>query len=512
MTSYGNPDLSLVKSLNIHELISSIEVTKNNETLRGFMANDVVDTYDYPDRMYLSDGTSSEISTLNSVVVADAGTNQKRLTLTPTQAGWNYAVIADPYNGRSRLTEVKRESDNKLLPVSNFRQTALTLRDGKDPVHENKLHFIDEVALTGGSYVLSFEPKRDNILKVASFGGVPVDVSQQQVKQVDVVFNRAILDSTFTHHDINLSCQGINLDLSKVTISRLNSVSYRIHLDSVSNTNGYFYLTVQTTGIKDDEGYPGEVGLSTNWRQFMDGSVQVSVQIVPENSGTVSPQTGAYTYGVPVVFKATPKTGYLFKHWSLGEEILGAETSYSHLPLENKVIQARFELKNYLVVTDCDSVKGQLTGHASGIYSHGNTLYFVALARTGFEFTGWKINGIYTDSKETNLAVELLNDLRIEPIFKKKDDATEQNEITEGEWLLYPNPARSGSEVTLRLPIGEDQLPLTRVRLVSLTGRILQEEIPVQHEITWKGLDAGMYLIQVISAGEQHRVLKLLIR
>lgn len=511
VTSYDNPDLSLVKSLNIHELISSIEVTRDNRKLRGFMANDVVDTYDYPDRMYLSDGSSAEISTQNTVEVTDAGSNQKRLTLTPTQAGWNYAVVADPYNGRSRLTEVKREADNLILPVGNFRQTALTLRDGKDPVHENKLHFIDEVALAGGSYLLSFEPKRENILKVTGFGSVPVDISPYQVNQVEVVFNRAILDSTFTHDDIGLSCQGINLDVSKVTISRLNSVTYRLHLDSVTHTNGYFYLTVHTNGIKDDEGYAGELGLSTSWTQFLDDAVQVSVQVIPENSGTVSPQTGAYNYGVPVVFKATAKPGYLFKHWSMDNVTLGAETSLTHIPLETKLIQAHFELKKYMVVTACDTTMGQLTGNVSGIYTHGNTLYFVALARTGFEFTGWKINGTFTASKETNLAVELLNDIAIEPVFKKKDGATGFTVLPTGEMKVYPNPARNGTEVILVLPVDESQLRDVRVRLISLTGTILYDEVPAQQELKWNGLRAGMYTIQLLAPGKQYRVQKLLV-
>lgn len=512
VTSYDNPDLSLVKSLNIHELIRSIEVTRNNTKLRGFMANDVVDTYDYPDRMYLSDGSSAEISTLNTVEVVDAGTNQKRLSITPTQAGWNYAVIADPYNGRSQLTEVKREADNVMLPLANFRQTALTLRDGKDPIHENKLHFIDEVALAGGNYLLTFEPKRDNILKVTGFGSVPVAISQNQINQVEVVFNRAILDSTFTHDDISLSCQGINLDVSKVTISRLNALTYRLHLDSVTHTNGYFYLTVQTNGIKDEEGYAGELGLSTNWTQFLDGAVQVSVQIIPENSGTVSPQTGAYNYGVPVNFKATPKTGYLFKHWSMDNVILSAENSLSHIPLETKLIQAHFELKKYLVVTACDSTMGQLTGHVTGIYVHGNTLYFVALAREGFEFTGWKINGTFSASKETNLAVELMNDIAIEPVFRKKDGATVLIEIPTGKLMAYPNPARKGDEVTLVLPIDETQLRNTRIRLISLTGSIVYDEVPVQKVFKWKGLSAGMYVIQLVTPNQQYQLQKLLVK
>lgn len=513
VTSYDNPDLTLVKSLNIHELISSIEVEKNGKTLRGFMANDVVDTYDYPDMMYLSDGTVAEISTVNTVQSVNAGTNQQRLTVTPTVAGWNYAVFADPYNGRSRLIEVKRESDNKVLPATNFRQTALTLRDGKDPVHENKLHFIDEVRLLGDTYLLTFEPKRENVLQVTGFGGIPaVDVNKQAVNQIEVTFNRAILDSTFTWQDITLSCQGVNLPMNKVTISKLNTLTYRLHLDSVVNLNGFFYLTIQASGIKDDEGYPGETGLSTNWKQFLDGSVQVSVQIVPENGGSVSPQTGAYIYGVPVDFKATPRAGYQFKHWSIAGEILSANSTLSHVPLESKIIQANFELRKYMVLTVCDTTMGILTGNAAGIYTHGSSLHLTAMPHPKFEFRGWKINGITSETFNTNLSIEIINDMTIEPVFKLKESATAIEESEQGVLKLYPNPAANGYEVTLILPLNEGEKPNGKIRVVTLTGRVVYEIIAQQAEIKLYNLDPGMYMIQVIQSGNHIQVLKLLVQ
>ena len=175
------------------------------------------------------------------------------------------------------------------------------------------------------------------------------------------------------------------------------------------------------------------------------------------------------------------------------------------------MIQAHFELKKYMVVTACDTTMGQLTGNISGIYTHGNTLYFVALARTGFEFTGWKINGTFTASKETNLAVELLNDIAIEPVFKKKDGATGFTVLPTGEMKVYPNPARNGTEVILVLPVDESQLRDVRVRLISLTGTILYDEVPAQQELKWNGLRAGMYTIQLLAPGKQYRVQKLLV-
>ena len=512
VTSYDNPDLSLVKSIDIHELISSIEVKNGSEMLRGFLANDVVDTYDYPDRIYLSDGTNTEINTINSVQVSSTGDYQQQLTITADTTGWNYAVIADPYNGRAVLNTIQRISDGMELPVGNIRQTTLTLRDGKDPIHENKLHFIDKLATSEEHYILNFSSKRDNILDIVSIATIPVEVSQQPVGQLDITFNRAILDSTFTNTDLKLSCQGIEINVEKVSISKLNSFTYRIHLDSVTHTNGYFLLTVNTTAIKDDEGYPGTTGRNAGWIQFLDGAVQVSVQVIPENSGIVSPQTGAYTYGEPVVFKATAKTGYQFKHWSTGSDVLSAEPELTFIPLENKIIQALFELKRYLIVTSCDTTMGLLTGNSSGVYIYGSTLYLTAMPLTNYEFKGWEINGILTETHENTLTTDIIKDMNIKAVFRLKEIPTNFILPRNGTLHIYPNPARESTEITLVLPEEISDLSNISLRMLDLTGRVVREETVEQLQTKIRGLLQGIYLVQLINDGQVYAVKKILIR
>ncbi|MCE1155944.1 MAG: T9SS type A sorting domain-containing protein, partial [Bacteroidales bacterium] len=73
------------------------------------------------------------------------------------------------------------------------------------------------------------------------------------------------------------------------------------------------------------------------------------------------------------------------------------------------------------------------------------------------------------------------------------------------------NPARNGTEVILVLPVDESQLRDVRVRLISLTGTILYDEVPAQQELKWNGLRAGMYMIQLLAPGKQYRVQKLLV-
>jgi uncharacterized membrane protein len=512
VTSYGNPDLSLVKSLDIHELISSIEINRNGQKLRGFMANDVVDTHDLPDMMYVSDGTNSEISTLNEVQLKETGSYQQRLTIAPSQKGWNYALLADPYNGRAQLMSVVREANNTPLPVANFRQTHVTLRDGKEPVYENKLHFIDEVELSGGSYLLTFEPKRENVLQVMEFGNVPSTVARNQVKQLEVTFNRAILDSTFNYKDIRLNCQGIELDVSKVTISKLNALTYRLHLDSVTNTNGHFVLTVHSSAINDEEGYPGDIGKSTSWTQFLDEAVQVFVQIVPEEAGTVNPQTGIYNYGEPIIFRATARSGYQFKHWIKDGVVIATTAELAHVPLETKIIQSHFELKKYMVTLSFDTKMGILTGNNTGIYNHGSKLFVTAMPLEGYEFKGWMLNGVLEETNENQLSVEVYGDMNIMPVFKQKDPPTALETIEAGRMTIFPNPANSNSQVQLVLPLENAELTYSRIRIMSLTGHCIQEIIPKQAKIELTNLDVGMYMIQLLTPGKHHAVVKLIIR
>ena len=52
VTSYNNPDLSLLDKVTVHELIHSINTKIGDKTYRAWVVNDEADTYDLPDRIY----------------------------------------------------------------------------------------------------------------------------------------------------------------------------------------------------------------------------------------------------------------------------------------------------------------------------------------------------------------------------------------------------------------------------------------------------------------------------
>lgn len=267
VTSYDNPDLSLLNDVTIHELIRSIKVDDGNVT--GFVVNDLVDAEDMPDMVYFTDGTTAEVAAAANASCDRRSNTEFLLNVTPSQAGWNYGHVTDPTFGRSRLTGIRRQSDGKEINLRNFWQTDRTLRDGKEWLYENNLHFVDQMANSTETYVLTFEPRPDTELQVASFGGVPEEnvVLHEPLQSVTVTFNKAVNASTFTSEDISLHCQGKPVEGS-IGIKKVNDKQFKLDMNQLTVGNGYYVLTVQTAGITDSEGFNGATGKTAAWIQF----------------------------------------------------------------------------------------------------------------------------------------------------------------------------------------------------------------------------------------------------
>ena len=316
VTSYGNPNLSLVSDVSVHELIRSLNVpTNSGSRLTGFLANDIPDSDDAPDMLYLSDGNVEEVNTISEAVSTKTSDITYSLKVTPSKAGWNYGVINDPGNDHLKLISVIRQRDNASISLLNFWQTNRTLRDGKDPLYENRIHFADNFASGDETYVLTFEPKPDKVLAVEAISGVPESFSTSPVTKVTVRFNKPIDASTFTLDDITLKCQSAAVDISKLKIVTVSPTDYTFDLSSVTGNEGYYLLTVQTSNITDLEGYQGENGKQAGWTEHMSGDVQLTLKVIPENSGKVTPGTGGFTYGQSVALQATSEYGYDFSKW-----------------------------------------------------------------------------------------------------------------------------------------------------------------------------------------------------
>lgn len=147
--SYGNPDLSLVSHLDIHELIHPIRAYGNlDDGINDFLVNDVPDQHSYPDSIYFSNGGRTGVSLVNNISFDHYVTPQDTivtLTVRPSKTGWNYGVVDDP-GSEYVLVGCKRNTDNQVILLNNIWQTFVTLRDGEEPIYENKLHFVDTLS------------------------------------------------------------------------------------------------------------------------------------------------------------------------------------------------------------------------------------------------------------------------------------------------------------------------------------------------------------------------------
>lgn len=158
VTSFGNEDLPLLNNVAVHELIHSVrDVSASGENLAGFLVNDIIDAEDLPDMLYLSDGTVEKVDEVVSASCRANGSSEYVLTLDAASDGWGYAVVSDPTRGRMTLSSVRR-SDGSEVDVHNFWQTYCTLRDGKEPLYENRLHLVDRMNSGTSTYTLTYVP------------------------------------------------------------------------------------------------------------------------------------------------------------------------------------------------------------------------------------------------------------------------------------------------------------------------------------------------------------------
>ena len=346
VTSYGNPDLSLLDTVVVHELIHTLTLPMSIEGQKravGFLVNDEPDANDRPDRLFLSDGTVHAVST-SSATLTEAGSNHWTLTVTPSAAGWNYGSVVDPTAGRKLLAGITRDIDGATIDLANFWQTDRTLRDNKDPLYEFRLHFADEMPSQTVTYTLLFEDKPMTVLSVDSIIAADADVTKlvtTPIEHVRVYFNKPVAESTFTTEALTLVHEAQSKDVTSIGISRLSDKIFELELSELTAPNGYYVLTVQTSAIKDKEGFCGESGRSISWHQLKDGITRLVIGVVPDGSGTAVASSQAVV-GETVTLTATPADGFCFDAWLVEGEIVGTDPSYVYVVSSDLDIVARF--------------------------------------------------------------------------------------------------------------------------------------------------------------------------
>ncbi len=273
LDSRGNPDLSLISGATMHELIKSIRVYDGVEdNVNDFLVNEVQDSKEMPDAIYLSNGGVLDVYPASGMTTAGnvtAPAFEVELTVVPSHIGWNYSKKSDPGNGNFRVMSVTRD-DGQQIPLDNVWQTHVTLPDGEDPVYENMLHFTDIFkSLDAVKYKIRYAPKDQAVPYVVSIDSVPTEFVTQPLTSVTVVFNKAIDPATFDYHDMTLRVQGgNNLMDSTVNVSQINPTTYKVDFAAKTLADGYYVLNIQTTEISDVAGIFGETGKQVSWTQF----------------------------------------------------------------------------------------------------------------------------------------------------------------------------------------------------------------------------------------------------
>lgn len=426
LISYGNKDLSLLNDVTIHELIRSIDVTKGDKTLKGFMTNDIVDADDTPDMLYLSDGEIEKVNVAASSSITKTSDTEYTLTITPSEEGWNYGNLSDPTYGVSALKSVTRASDGKQISLRNFWQTDRTLRDGKDPLYENRIHFADQFdGKNAESYILTFEATPSLMLEVASIEGAPAEdeVATQPVNTLKVMFNKYIDPATFTSEDIQINVQGKEQDSQLVKISTEDNKNFVLDLTQLNASagNGYYTLTVQTSGITDSEGFAGKTGKTASWTLFVNSQVKLLTSVYPENAGEVIGRVAGneVAYGTTVQLVAKAKEGYQFASWSLNGETISTNDTISQVALGDLTMVANFEKKTYQVNIAENCEGGCITQTYTGVYHYGDQLVLKAEADEDYSFAHWTVNGKQTEDAET-LSLIVDKDLTVSASFKQE--------------------------------------------------------------------------------------------
>ena len=426
VTDYGNPDLSLLDRVTIHELIHSMNATIGDKVYRAWITNDEPDAEDAPDHIYFANGTDEELATLSEETRMERidATHYRVTVPTNMPRKWFYTAVANPAGKYAKILSITDETNNRPLDAANFWTTDYTMKDGIDPQLDYRLHIADIVSGKGtNTYIVEFEPIPELRLDVKSITTVPADnqIAEKPIDELTVEFNKDIKPETFTREDIVVRHEG-KLFSGDIAITPKDEATKRVFKLNTSglSENGYYVLQVKTDNITDTENYQGAEGKMVRWMLFKDGLVHYNVHVLPlaewgsvecvKDAPAETPaasakrgmkkaeaNSGQLAYGGGMTFKATPSKGYKFVCWkdNATGEVLSKDAEY-HVEARNTLdISAVFEAETYKVTVKCDADGGTMDV-ASGVYEYGTKLTLDAKPNEGYRLDGYKLNGVQT--------------------------------------------------------------------------------------------------------------------
>jgi len=254
VTGLGNPQLSLIKSVEIHEMIHVVRADRPaDDDLPDFLVNDIDDVDVLPDMLYMSDGTTAAVNVATDAAADGQATiGDMQVELTASQpSGWSYLRVDDPGQGQYAISRVVRSDGKELLVGPNIWQTDRTFSEADSSFRrENVLHLFDYDGT--GSYTLYYRVDDSTPPQVAEIVEVDPDPRDTAVSSIDVVFSEPIDLASFTYEDLTLTLDfGENPGLGTASetwvngtqllfIDELDGVTPGSHNEPVSTFNVIF--------------------------------------------------------------------------------------------------------------------------------------------------------------------------------------------------------------------------------------------------------------------------------
>ena len=159
----GDPRVSLIDSVNMHELAHAVRVdVPSDDGKPDFLANDIPDEatnpQHLPNTLYNSDGTTDPVEpVINGAVVGSPSPISLTAQLVaPPTSGWAYYRVNDPGGDWFRLVRVTRSDGREIRMGDNAWATHRTIRlKGQAPYREHFVHIFDKDST--GVYDLVYE-------------------------------------------------------------------------------------------------------------------------------------------------------------------------------------------------------------------------------------------------------------------------------------------------------------------------------------------------------------------
>ncbi|MDG5814867.1 hypothetical protein QA601_07255 [Chitinispirillales bacterium ANBcel5] len=155
------------------------------------------------------------------------------------------------------------------------------------------------------------------------------------------------------------------------------------------------------------------------------------LSVTTEGSGTVTPDSGTFSYGDSVTLTATPDAGWFFYGWS--GDISGDENPVTIIMDSDKSVEARF-VQNFHQLTVDIFGNGTVTPD-SGSFPEGDTVMITATASPGYRFSHWDGDATGTD---TVVSIVILSDITIEAYFEEIPTYT-LSITSEGDGIAEPD-------------------------------------------------------------------------